>query len=207
MSLLLRPALPMFEFAIHRAQAWPAVESHQTCEACGKLLSAEMFHVEPSMKNFRRSVCKPCRAVADRERRLEVNPGVEAYRRLCRKYGLPIVVVPFTRSELIAAYGDGCCSCDGRFEIVRHRLCVQMGGEHSLANVLPSCRSCKAKIEISETFELFALRYEKIEWSRRQRRVAENEARDLREREEFHALLRQTQGELRAVFTRLRSFA
>jgi len=120
-------------------------ESLRACVVCGILSGPEQFAVDRSRKNGRRSVCKSCRAEYDHRRYREITPGIRGYLARCKSYGLISVVVSFTRGQLIARYGDACFYCGGEFEELDHALCVAAGGEHSLDNVRPCCRSCNQK--------------------------------------------------------------
>lgn len=55
-------------------------------------------------------------------------------------------IVPFTHDELMASWEDdglyACVFCDGPFEEIEHILPLSRGGEHSIANLVPSCVDC-----------------------------------------------------------------
>ena len=65
------------------------------------------------------------------------------YRKRAAKFGFEAMVIPFTREELIARYGDACHHCGGPFEHLDHYpVPVALGGAHSLDNCVPSCATC-----------------------------------------------------------------
>lgn len=68
------------------------------------------------------------------------------YRQRVRQFGFEPVVVPFTRADLVAAYGDACWHCGGPFEHLDHYpVPVKAGGPHTLENVRPSCAACNLR--------------------------------------------------------------
>ncbi|MDV7176013.1 HNH endonuclease [Gordonia amicalis] len=71
-----------------------------------------------------------------------MTPGLQSYRNRCRTYGLPAVVEPFTREQLVATYGDACYRCGGAFEEIDHVVCVRAGGPHTIENARPCCADC-----------------------------------------------------------------
>lgn len=89
---------------------------------------------------------------ADRAAYEAKNPHVRwviNYRSRARGYGFPPVIVPFTRAELIARYGDACYHCGGPFEHLDHfPVPVARGGSHSLDNCVPSCASCNQRAQL-----------------------------------------------------------
>jgi 5-methylcytosine-specific restriction endonuclease McrA len=52
------------------------------------------------------------------------------------------VVNDFTHSDIVEKYGNECVYCGGAFEHIDHYVPLSKGGEHTLDNVRPSCRSC-----------------------------------------------------------------
>lgn len=55
-------------------------------------------------------------------------------------------IVPFTYDELLASWAEddlyGCACCGGPFEEIEHIVPICRGGEHSIANLVPSCIEC-----------------------------------------------------------------
>ncbi|WP_327712384.1 HNH endonuclease [Streptomyces sp. NBC_00464] len=55
-------------------------------------------------------------------------------------------VVPFTVDEMLADWEEydlyGCAFCGGPYEEIEHLMPLSRGGEHSLANIVPSCIEC-----------------------------------------------------------------
>lgn len=69
------------------------------------------------------------------------------YIRRASSYGTPVVVVPFTKEDLIRAYSDACHWCGGAFEELDHAQAVRDGGAHTIENCRPSCRECNVARE------------------------------------------------------------
>lgn len=71
---------------------------------------------------------------------------VSDYRKRCRKVGLIPIVVPFTKDDVVARYGDSCHYCaDGAFEHLDHHVPVAAGGTHTIGNVRPACANCNLR--------------------------------------------------------------
>ncbi|MGW2514995.1 HNH endonuclease [Streptomyces scopuliridis] len=55
-------------------------------------------------------------------------------------------LAPFTHDELLASWAEddlyGCAFCGGPFEEIEHLVPLSRGGEHSIANLVPSCIEC-----------------------------------------------------------------
>lgn len=55
-------------------------------------------------------------------------------------------IIPFTVDEMLAHWADldlyGCAFCGGPYEDIEHLVPLSRGGEHSLANIVPSCIEC-----------------------------------------------------------------
>lgn len=69
-----------------------------------------------------------------------------SYRQRAEKFGFEAMVIPFTRDDLIARYGDACVHCGGPFEhLDHHPVPVRLGGPHSLDNCVPSCAPCNTR--------------------------------------------------------------
>ncbi|WP_097965810.1 HNH endonuclease [Streptomyces sp. or20] len=55
-------------------------------------------------------------------------------------------VVPFTYAEMLADWEEhdlyGCAFCGGPYEDIEHLVPISKGGEHSIANIVPSCVEC-----------------------------------------------------------------
>ena len=61
-------------------------------------------------------------------------------------YGHRPVVESFTTRQLIERYGDRCFYCGtGDFECIDHRMCVRVGGQHTLDNTVPCCQMCNQR--------------------------------------------------------------
>jgi 5-methylcytosine-specific restriction endonuclease McrA len=68
---------------------------------------------------------------------------VARYRQRAKRVGFVPVVEPFTRADLVAAYGDKCWHCGGPFDELDHfPVPVMLGGPHTLKNCRPACRRC-----------------------------------------------------------------
>lgn len=68
------------------------------------------------------------------------------YWKRIRRYGLEGYEEPFTKPDVIVAYGDHCFYCDdGAFEQLDHVIPVRIGGWHTLENVRPSCTACNRR--------------------------------------------------------------
>ena len=154
----------------------------EICIKCGETKPLTEFQRDSRKKNGFRSRCKACvnpdAAVRSAKWRLanpdktghaipsakwrranpdacRVHAWVGGYRVRCRKFGVTPVVVPFTREELVAQYGDGCFYCDdGVFEEIDHYIPVAAGGEHTLDNVVPACHACNDRKGKSRTGDL-----------------------------------------------------
>lgn len=65
----------------------------------------------------------------------------QKYRYRARKYNATIE--KFAKQDVIDTYGDKCFYCiSGNFEHLDHYIPLSKGGNHSLANVRPSCAKC-----------------------------------------------------------------
>ncbi|MFE7624229.1 HNH endonuclease [Streptomyces sp. NPDC057509] len=55
-------------------------------------------------------------------------------------------VTPFTHEDMLRDWEDhdlyGCAFCGGPYEEIEHLVPLSRGGEHSLANIVPSCIEC-----------------------------------------------------------------
>ena len=71
------------------------------------------------------------------------NPGF-AYASRARAFGFDPVAERFTRSDIVAYWGNGerCIYCDGPFQEIDHMIPVGLGGHHVISNVAPSCVPC-----------------------------------------------------------------
>ncbi|GGY88658.1 HNH endonuclease [Streptomyces nitrosporeus] len=81
------------------------------------------------------------------------NKNPERYRALARHHSAvrrarkaATTVISFTHDDMLADWEDhdlyGCVFCGGPFEEIEHILPLSRGGEHSLANIVPSCVDC-----------------------------------------------------------------
>lgn len=67
------------------------------------------------------------------------------YLRRALRLGIEPVVEKFTKSDVIARYGDHCVYCEtGAFEQLDHRVPIKVGGHHTLDNVRPTCAACNS---------------------------------------------------------------
>lgn len=88
--------------------------------------------------------CIDCKRRDSREYH-QKNPHVgwaADYRARARRFGFDPMVERFTRDEVVTRYGDACSYCGGAFEELDHWVPVELGGEHTLDNVRPSCHRC-----------------------------------------------------------------
>lgn len=78
------------------------------------------------------------------EERNLLSLAAKQQRRRARKKAA--TVVPFTLDELLSSWADddlyGCAFCGGPFEEIEHVVPICRGGEHSIANLVPSCVDC-----------------------------------------------------------------
>ena len=93
--------------------------------------------------------CRPrCRECYKRKNRgyYEQNKHLwwkSTYIQRARHYGFDPVVDEFSRADVTRMYGDHCAYCEhGDFEELDHYVPVWEGGQHSIANVRPSCAKC-----------------------------------------------------------------
>lgn len=67
-------------------------------------------------------------------------------RQLRRAREAAATIVPFTHAEMLANWEEhdlyGCAFCGGPYEDIEHLVPLSKGGEHSIANLVPSCRDC-----------------------------------------------------------------
>jgi len=78
------------------------------------------------------------------------------YIKRAKRFGVPVVVEPFSKADVVALYGDRCVYCGvGEFEHLDHYEPVSKGGAHTLANVRPSCAACNKSKHVNpgEDFE------------------------------------------------------
>lgn len=93
------------------------------------------------------ATCRAC----DRESsaaHYEDNPHAwweSSYRTRAKRFGFEPTVKSFTKPELIEAYGDECYWCGDGWTELDHVVAVVEGGEHTLENCVPSCRSCNRR--------------------------------------------------------------
>ncbi|MFB7919238.1 HNH endonuclease [Streptomyces sp. NPDC056061] len=56
------------------------------------------------------------------------------------------MVEPFTHTDMLRDWEDhdlyACAFCGGPYEEIEHLVPLSRGGEHSLANLVPSCIEC-----------------------------------------------------------------
>jgi 5-methylcytosine-specific restriction endonuclease McrA len=48
----------------------------------------------------------------------------------------------FTRKDVVDTYGNACFYCGGDFDWLDHYIPIKHGGDHTMTNVRPSCRTC-----------------------------------------------------------------
>ncbi|MFI7162849.1 HNH endonuclease [Rhodococcus erythropolis] len=84
------------------------------------------------------------------------------YLQRCKKYALVPTLVPFTKEDLVDAWGDRCFDCgDPDWDQLDHRTPVAAGGSHDLENCRPVCASCnRRKYRESDRLMIAAFRKE-----------------------------------------------
>ena len=127
----------------------------RACITCGEVKPLNEFAKDRRRRHGRRGVCAVCRTNYDRER---------DYKRRACMYGHCPVVEFFTNRQLIDRYGAMCFYCGtGDFECIDHRMCVRVGGHHTLDNTVPCCRECnqRKRWEVDEVLiRVYRLRFE-----------------------------------------------
>ena len=109
----------------------------RVCITCGEAKRLNEFAMDRRRRHGRRGMCAVCRTNYDRERN---------YIRRCRRYGHRPVVESFTNRQLIERHGNRCFHCEaGDFECIDHRMCVRVGGPHTLDTTVPCCRECNQR--------------------------------------------------------------
>jgi 5-methylcytosine-specific restriction endonuclease McrA len=92
--------------------------------------------------------CIDCRRAESREY-WQQNPHkkwANSYRQRAKALGFKPIIEEFLRDQVLERYGDGCFYCSvGSFEQLDHYVPIELGGEHTLANVRPSCARCNIK--------------------------------------------------------------
>ncbi|MFF3464948.1 HNH endonuclease [Streptomyces sp. NPDC002619] len=72
-------------------------------------------------------------------------------------------VEDFTRADLLAYWDEigsyGCVFCGGPYEHDEHIQPLSLGGEHSRANLLPSCATCNSSKGASDPIDYVNQRY------------------------------------------------
>lgn len=136
------------------------MDNTKVCHWCGERKSINDYHIRRSAADGRQKYCKLCRsslAVARNQ-----NPKVKekraaaakAYlelnrekcqetvrRRRARKRGRAFLV---STMELKRLYSKPCFYCSSPTQELDHVIALSRGGNHSIGNLLPSCRSCNA---------------------------------------------------------------
>ena len=144
----------------------------KVCRKCHETKPLDGFNRDKGRSDGRRSRCKACdserhaayraanaeKIAAYQRRRRGASPDYfrayraenphmyweGGYRRRARMFGFEPVVESFTRSEMVAYWGNGerCIYCDGPFQEIDHLIPVGLGGHHVISNVAPSCVPC-----------------------------------------------------------------
>ena len=123
--------------------------SNRGCVTCVKVRSAAWY--KANAKKRRTYFAAWSKTNAEKMRSLtaawqKAHPEAvraNAARRRARKLNAP--TVPFTQAELDAhldRLGRKCVYCGGLFEHLDHVKPLALGGEHSLANLVPACAAC-----------------------------------------------------------------
>jgi 5-methylcytosine-specific restriction endonuclease McrA len=133
----------------------------KVCTRCGERKRLSDFHFSTRASDGLLSCCRACVSAANRMRCL-TSPHLwweSEYRTRCKRYGLVPVVMSFTKSELIARWGNQCIDCGGAWGQLDHRTPVAAGGRHDLDNCRPICESCnRAKYSGSDRQQIAAFR-------------------------------------------------
>jgi 5-methylcytosine-specific restriction endonuclease McrA len=87
------------------------------------------------------------KVLAYQRRYNEENPLKGQLRRATRRaQQCGAVVIPFTVDDMLRNWEErdlyGCAFCGGPYEEIEHVMPLSRGGEHSLANIVPSCIKC-----------------------------------------------------------------
>ncbi|TXS47642.1 HNH endonuclease [Streptomyces sp. or43] len=137
----------------------------KACSKCFVVKGHEAFSVRRDAGDGRNGQCRTCSNVGNRlwyaensERAAQkdrvwrdANPDrwreLNRHSRALRRARIAAAtVVPFTHDELMASWEDdglyACVFCGGPFEEIEHILPLSRGGEHSIANLVPSCVEC-----------------------------------------------------------------
>ncbi|AKC03077.1 endonuclease VII [Gordonia phage Gsput1] len=143
------------------------------CTRCGQTKPRDEFHRSSASADGLLARCKACRAEVHQQRAPKVREyrrrhrsehgerlrtesaqyfrvnkhkqWESEYRRRCRLYGLPIVIVSFTRGEVVSKYGNACVECGSPEWELDHDVPVAAGGPHTIENVRPRCHPCNAR--------------------------------------------------------------
>ena len=155
-----KTAKPATEFHKNRAKADGLATE---CKPCTKQRVAVYRHANRAAVNARKRAHReanrelineskrsryPERKASERAYR-DANPHIAwkaRYVARVKKYGITPVIEDFTRSDVVARYGDACFHCGGPFvELDHYPVPVALAGSHTLSNVRPSCVTCNRK--------------------------------------------------------------
>ena len=136
----------------------------KTCSQCQQVLPVDAFYMNRLAADWRESACKPCKlalnaatyAANPRKHRALVQrwekqnrDKVRGYVKQRRAKRKNASVSDLTEQEwltLLAANGNACAFCGSGDDLTQdHAVPLSRGGEHTLTNIIPACRSCNSR--------------------------------------------------------------
>lgn len=138
------------------------------CTRCCCWLSLDRFDVDNSRCDGRAYICRGCRRVGPKQKRLIIETRAEQHRRRYRndpKFRHDVIQrvrarrrntqpLSFDDAEYQLGLTDGLCLyCDRPAASWDHIVPVSKGGSSRRSNMAPCCRSCNSKKKASDLFE------------------------------------------------------